>query len=268
MRRVPLFGFKQPGSAAVLRIGLNDMGRDFVVGDIHGTYEPLFNALHEVGFIPGMDRLFCLGDLVDFGEASERCLEVLNIPGVYSVRGFREQRILSIYGSDVLDEEEAHYHQYHDGGAWWTRLRTFERRHIIHRFSQLPLAIQVETREGMVGLVHAEVPLGMSWDCFIGRLETNDRLMQFSALTGSTRIAKSDRSGVPGVWRLFAGSTVQRDGVDVLGNVVYIDTGAVIAKQPAGGEGYGLTMLELTAGVQIQGSREGRAATKEGSLAR
>lgn len=246
MRRTPLFGFTKPATDAVVRFPENLTGRDFVVGDLHGMYDALYSTMHDVGFVPGMDRLFCVGDIVDFGTASSRCMEILNIPGVHTVRGYREQRLLALYGANEVDEEEALFHQYHDGGAWWTRLRKYERQHILERFSELPWAIEVQTSNGRVGIVHADVPRALSWDAFTSKLEKGDRLMQFTAIAGTASAHDKDESEVQGLWRLYVGHTIQQGGAKQLGNVVMIDTGAVVASRPAGGAGYGLTFMELT----------------------
>ena len=46
-------------------VGLNQVGRDFVVGDVHGCFRTLEVALLEIEFDPIRDRLFGVGDLVN-----------------------------------------------------------------------------------------------------------------------------------------------------------------------------------------------------------
>jgi hypothetical protein len=53
----------------VLRLPANTRGRDFVVGDIHGTFYVLEQALAAVGFDPARDRVICVGDLIDRDHA-------------------------------------------------------------------------------------------------------------------------------------------------------------------------------------------------------
>lgn len=219
-----------------------------MVGDVHGMFDELLHQMHDVGFMPGEDRIFCVGDLVDFGAGSSRVVEILNIPGVHSIRGYREQRLLSLYGAGEIDEEQAQYHHYHDGGAWWTRLRTFERKHVLCRLAMLPWAIEIETERGLVGLLHADAPAGLSWGDVRNRLERGDRLVQFAALTGTARVTAQDTSGIEGVYRMFVGHTLTRNGPAELGNVVMLDTGAVLGSKTSSGD-YGLTMMELTAAV-------------------
>ena len=70
-------------SEAVLRFGLNEDGRDFVVGDIHGMFQHLTELLEQIEFDEGSDRLFSVGDLVDRGPESHRALEWLDKPWFY-----------------------------------------------------------------------------------------------------------------------------------------------------------------------------------------
>ena len=49
------------------RVGPNRTGRDFVVGDVHGCFRTLEQALGQVGFDRERDRLFSVGDLVNRG---------------------------------------------------------------------------------------------------------------------------------------------------------------------------------------------------------
>lgn len=62
------------------RFALNTRGRDFAVGDIHGAFEALQHALEAIGFDTEIDRLFCVGDLVDLGPESHQVLAWLGKP--------------------------------------------------------------------------------------------------------------------------------------------------------------------------------------------
>ncbi|MBS9403701.1 hypothetical protein KG088_08670 [Halomonas sp. TRM85114] len=54
----------------------NTSGRDFFVGDIHGQYGLLREAMARVAFDTRRDRLFSVGNLVDRGSASFECLSL------------------------------------------------------------------------------------------------------------------------------------------------------------------------------------------------
>ena len=51
--------------------------RDWVVGDVHGCFETLRQALRGIDFEYGRDRLFSVGDLIDRGPNSIGALEWL-----------------------------------------------------------------------------------------------------------------------------------------------------------------------------------------------
>ena len=63
----------------------NETGRDFVIGDLHGSFSLLEKMLEHVSFDTETDRLFSVGDLVDRGPESLECLELLQMPWFHSV---------------------------------------------------------------------------------------------------------------------------------------------------------------------------------------
>ena len=63
-------------SACPLTVGINQAGRDLVVGDVHGCFRTLARALSQLEFDPSCDRLFGVGDLVDRGPHSEGRLDL------------------------------------------------------------------------------------------------------------------------------------------------------------------------------------------------
>lgn len=69
----------------------NTVGRDFAVGDIHGCFTALSEALDDLGFNYNTDRLFSVGDLVDRGPESNLATEWLKYPWFHAVRGNHEQ---------------------------------------------------------------------------------------------------------------------------------------------------------------------------------
>src|SRR3546814_9235683 len=73
-----------------LRVPANPAGRDVAVGDIHGHFSRLRQALDEFGFDPAHDRLFSVGDLVDRGHESESFMQWLDQPWFYTVQGNHE----------------------------------------------------------------------------------------------------------------------------------------------------------------------------------
>jgi len=216
---------KQPFKIFV-RIG-RGRGRNFVLADAHGTFDLVLLALEKLDFDPAIDRLFIVGDLVDRGWYSQAALEFLNQPWVFAIRGNHEQMVLDMYASGTLDQDALRFNVERNGMGWWLETPLERRAALLDAFSRLPVAMEVETERGTVGLVHAEVPVGMDWPTFVARLEGGDAHTIQSALWGRVRATRNVASGVAGVGRIFCGHTPQFGGARRLGNCYFIDTGAV-----------------------------------------
>lgn len=62
--------------------------RTFVMGDIHGNYDALLQCLEKSEFNKNADRLIQLGDVVDGGHNSFKCVEeLLTIKNLIAIRG-------------------------------------------------------------------------------------------------------------------------------------------------------------------------------------
>lgn len=205
----------------------NTLGRDFVVGDIHGSYDMVLAALKEATFDDTCDRLFCVGDLVDRGDGSIRALRFLEQPYVHSVLGNHEAMFLEMYADGTPDESVLRVMTRRNGMGWWMDVAPKDRSKLLAAFRKLPLVIEITTSRGTVGLLHAEVPLGMGWAQFKLGVTAGDSRVIDSALWGRTRIEKGDATGVQGVGRIYSGHTPQWNGLRRLGNIYLLDTGAV-----------------------------------------
>ena len=230
----------EPRSGRVIaRYPRNDAGRDFVVGDIHGMFPHLRVLLDEIGFDPGTDRLFSVGDLVDRGPESARALEWLDKTWFHACRGNHEQ-----FAIDSLDPEQYHLWINYNGGAWWLDLDAAARARFREAFANLPLAIEVETASGVVGIVHADVPPLVTWSRFMELLQAHDPEAEEYALWSRHRV----QGGGPqlpvrgGVERVYCGHTPTRSTVSIA-NVHYIDTGAVYVRE--GYSGARLTAVQI-----------------------
>lgn len=235
------------GTEQILCLPINEVGRDFVVGDIHGCQGQLAQALKEVEFDTRCDRLFCVGDLIDRGPHNEVALNLLAHSCVYAVRGNHEDMLLDIgvnakhYPRGFLEE---------NGAGWWKDISDSQREAYLKVFRRLPVAIEVQTHRGSVGFVHAEVPIGMDWNTFKSEvIKGNERVLK-SALWGRTRFKRGDKTGVAGIDRLFVGHTIQKNQPIKLGNIYYIDTGAFV-REIYGEIEYGLTLSELATATRV-----------------
>nr|WP_233874927.1 metallophosphoesterase [Paraburkholderia adhaesiva] len=218
--------------------GRNTRGRDFAVGDIHGMFSALSQLLDIVGFNLDVDRLFCTGDLVDRGPESPRALEWLARPWFHPVRGNHDDFAIRWPQGTV---DAATYLS--NGGAWNIDNPPELQQRISDALDQLPIAIEVETEAGLIGIIHADCPLP-SWRDFVTRLseghvsdEEHEHLARL-AMWSRARLMALDPSGVGDIHAVVVGHTPVK-GHSTLGNVHYIDTGAVFE------DGY-FTLLDLT----------------------
>lgn len=203
---------------------LNTNGRDFFVGDIHGCFYLLDEAMLHVGFDERVDRLFSVGDLIDRGEFSEQVIDWLTRPYFHAVRGNHEQTLLDAHAKKV-DED---FHRML-GGDWWYDLDLPQayKQNIINAVNALPLMLSVDTAQGVIGLVHAEV-WGYDWARACRVLSEPNTVYYDQLLTSSlwrrSKILHNDRAHVSGVDVVVVGHTPV-EHIQALGNVVYLDTG-------------------------------------------
>ncbi|TCG09344.1 serine/threonine protein phosphatase [Paraburkholderia steynii] len=208
----------------VQRFERNKVGRDFAVGDIHGHFRALWTVLGSIGFDREKDRLFSVGDLVDRGPDSEMALDWIDEPWFHAVRGNHEDMAIR-WPSGNMDA--AHYAA--NGGGWNVSNPRHAQLAFSWAFNALPIAIEVETEDGKVGIVHADCPFP-TWRDFVVSLDDASMSNKMrkavfeAALWSRERIQDEDRSGVPDIRALIVGHTPLKKPA-VLGNVHYIDTG-------------------------------------------
>ena len=206
----------------------NTAGRDLLVGDIHGCFTKLQQALAAVGFNPEAgDRLFSVGDLVDRGPESLSAQEWLAKPWFHAVRGNHEQFAVEFASGNCAADLYAY-----NGGAWNIGRFAWEQRLTADAFAALPLAIELETASGLVGIVHADCPFAQ-WSDLVAALEAgSDRALQQSLQWGRDRANGLLDGPVQGVRAVVCGHTpMQR--VTSLDNVLFIDVGAWIPSRGA-----------------------------------
>ncbi|WP_298706156.1 metallophosphoesterase [uncultured Variovorax sp.] len=219
-------------SPRLRKVALNPHGRDFVIGDVHGAFDQVLQGMKAVGFNRLADRLFSVGDLIDRGAGSSRAGAFLDQPYVHAIPGNHEADLVDLYltQDDPCGVLAAVASINFNGMGWLSTTTPDERIALVKRFASLPIAMEVQTARGTVGLVHGEVPRGMDWPSFTSAIEAGDKHTIASCLQGRTRLRSQDATGVPGIGRIFAGHTPQFDGATRLGNCYAIDTGAVFAE--------------------------------------
>lgn len=209
---------------AFRRFGRNVWGRDFIVGDIHGCFDLLRKAMERVCFDTTVDRLFSVGDLVDRGPSSHEAVDWLEYPWFYAVIGNHESMAMHAAVSDCDPE----LHKL-NGGLWFYGLTAAQRTRTARAFAELPVAIELEAKCGAVGIVHAE-PVGLDWAEFTDMLIDPAPSTLNAALWSRYRYTDKNTRPVAGIDRVYVGHTPVR-ALQVLGNVHYIDTGAVFGRR-------------------------------------
>ncbi|WP_020558648.1 metallophosphoesterase [Thiofilum flexile] len=223
----------------------NSRGRDFVVGDIHGHFAALENLLQRVQFNPSVDRVFSVGDMIDRGPESHRVMEFLNYPWFHAVMGNHERMLLDSAHDMTVKQNWIEY----NGGAWWHNIPSLIKPRFRRTIGNLPIAFEIDTELGRVGIVHADIPQSFNWRQFINNLSLDEAVVEY-ALWSRQRFKQLQLMGrtlpISQIDLVIFGHTpVSR--VVQQANVYYIDTGACYPQDPDLGH---LTLLELGRGIK------------------
>ena len=133
-------------------------GRSFIVGDIHGDYDQFMNLLDGVGFDYDKDICYSVGDLVDRGNKSLDCFNLLSKSWFKAVRGNHEQFCIDSHHAaqiykDICVENHIKY-----GGDWFYKLPIGIQKHIVGKLNELPIALVLTTGNEKVLIVHGDIP--------------------------------------------------------------------------------------------------------------
>jgi len=202
------------------RIAANSKGRDLAVGDIHGHFQRLQQCLDQAGFDPETDRLISVGDLVDRGPHSAEALAWLAKPWFHAVQGNHESLAITYLYGGRLDLEMYRA----AGGGWFLDLPRHEQEVFVEQFLQLPIALEVQTSAGLVGVLHADSPFN-DWAALRESLLFDDDARVREVCQWSRRRLKDgDTEPVAGLRALLVGHTPVLQAKR-LGNVWHLDTG-------------------------------------------
>lgn len=146
-------------NALVMRIPPNEAGRDFIIGDLHGCYGLLLAEMEKKNFDKTKDRLFSVGDLVDRGPDSVKCMQLIYEPWFFAVQGNHERMMFSAL-LGVYSREHSPQDFYYNGGDWANFTDEgidFLKVVANDMMEKMPVAIEVTGENGFL-LTHAYWP--------------------------------------------------------------------------------------------------------------
>lgn len=198
---------------------LNGSGQDYFVGDIHGHHQLLLQQLAEVNFNFETDRLFAVGDLIDRGIASEKCIELLIEPWFHSVLGNHEHLFLQGFENNVCWQVLIE-----NGGGWlenWldSPSKLLAWAHLMR--IKMPLAITVKTALGEIGITHADAPL--NWKSLATTDISNIAPYIWQRQNFIAHNNAQDKTSICGIDVVFHGHN-QVNTVKVINNQLWADT--------------------------------------------
>lgn len=214
------------------RINGEEWRRVLVCGDLHGCYTNLMNRLDAVSFDPVQDLLVSVGDLIDRGQESFECLDLINQPWFRAVRGNHEQMML-----DAITGTGSFGHWMSNGGGWWHSLdyeQDMRLKSLLPKVAELPLIIEVEKGGKKFVICHADYPHD--------EYEYGKPVDSQHAIWSRERISLSIdgfSSSISGADLFIFGHTPALQPMRIK-NQLYIDTGAVFNGN--------LTLYELSGG--------------------
>lgn len=259
-------------SLPIQQLPENTRGKDYVIGDLHGCYSLLERLLTAVNFDTSQDRLFSVGDIIDRGPDSLRCLELLKEPWFFAVQGNHELMMLDYFWPYIQQGELANLDQLNNngfldyGGAWVEKYfnpaelsMTEEFDRGMMRALHLPLLLVVGEGQNRFNIIHAElirpdyqwakreVWLDIEIDSWIGqktlRHDIEERLLWSRTLMTTLATKKKTARVQPGLSMTFCGHTYGHKLKQVLSHIC-LDTGAFMSRESHDSD-YGLTLFDV-----------------------
>lgn len=130
--------YKPPKPEWYKNIYVGDVGRTIIIGDIHGALKALIQVIERVKYLPGVDTLVFIGDLVDrWSEGAQVCQYVSSLrqahpDKVFCILGNHDNWFLDVYkdcvkrsdGNDKIspmdllrEADQIHRNHIH----WWSQ---------------------------------------------------------------------------------------------------------------------------------------------------
>jgi len=208
----------------------SEITRIFVVGDLHGCYQEFIDKLEKNNFDFDHDMVISVGDLVDRGKDSFKCLELVKQQWFKAIRGNHEQMCLE----GAIATEMKNFHCRH-GGQWLYDLNNTQYNEALKLCLSLPIALEINFKGKIFGFIHADIQIN-EWSEFKQKLlesnyfSNNTQSTLQCALWGRSRIRAAQNNIkmeiISGIDQLYLGHTVVDEPTQVQ-NCFYIDTGVV-----------------------------------------
>lgn len=216
------------------------INRLFVVGDLHGCYDIFMYQLQLHKFNFKHDLVISVGDLIDRGPNSLKCLKLVSEPWFKAIRGNHEQMCLEA----TLATEMQAFHCRH-GGEWLYVLPNKIQQECVQLCLDLPVVLEVNFKNKKFGFIHADININ-NWHDLKKKILIDDyfsdeypSILQ-NVLWGRSRISHGSKNNkyqnVVGIDEIYLGHTVVKHPTRIQ-NCFYIDTGLVF--------GNSLTIKEL-----------------------
>jgi serine/threonine protein phosphatase 1 len=264
----------------------NCQGKDYVVGDLHGCFDLLQRVLNEVDFDKTCDRLFSVGDLIDRGPNSLKCLELLSEPWFYAVKGNHEDLMLEFFQSyrrdghldDLKDVNHTRFLWY--GGSWIERYFQADKRCMTSAFDRglalaedLPMILVVGEGQNRFHVIHSDLirrggrkdesPVWLDSDIDYWLAEdaipasVEDSLLYSRSLMSSDRVRQGNARFQAGLSPTFCGHTYASRPRQTLSHVC-LDTGAFVSMENFDDDDvdadFGLTVMDVYGATWISAS--------------
>lgn len=225
----------------IYELPINTLGRDFVVGDLHGCLDEIFALLEHVHFDGQKDRLIAVGDLIDRGANSQACLRLLEQPWFFSVLGNHDKLLIDYMLAAKGEQQNEVASRWRGvGGDWFFELNNALQQQCYQLAVALPWVILTTVGHYRYCVIHAELPPEINClDVFLTGLRAGDLQLQRSCLSGRRRHQAKYDVPIEGISYVLCGHT-PGERQRALGNMRNLDHGAfALAKQGA------LCLLEL-----------------------
>jgi len=193
------------------------------IGDVHGCYKTLMALLRK---IPD-DEIIFVGDLIDRGPDNLKCLNLIDEPWFYAVRGNHEHFMIDCFlGNGDLQL------WYYNGGNWIENENTDYLRAMASKLERsVPLSITLKTKYGTIGICHAEPPTN-DWQDLIDENITDEDIQRM--LWDRYMIQMGDTiPPTKNIDMTLHGHTPVKQ-VEVAANAMFIDTGSYLKHYDAG----------------------------------